>query len=185
MVMGMHPSASLLGWLILMPVCASQPVPRLYWVAALLVGVAWIGTGLRFRALVRRSRWLFLAIVVFFAGMTPGRTLDLLPFLTVDGLRMALEHSARLVVALAMVAILMAGLPARALLSGLYGLLVPLRPLGLAADRFVLRLGLVLQALEPSPPPMPDRVDLDLPAWRGRDAFGVCCLVAVAAAANW
>jgi energy-coupling factor transporter transmembrane protein EcfT len=104
--------------------------------------------------LLRRVRFLLLAIVILFVGFTPGEAvLPAWPHLSPsrEGLLLALEHAGRLVAVVACVAILLERLPADRLVSGLYALCRPLRWLRLPPERLAVRLLLVLRYAE-SPP---------------------------------
>jgi hypothetical protein len=103
--------------------------------------------------LLRRARWLLLAIAVLFAFATPGERLPP-PLgglgLTVDGLMAGGEHLLRLVLLLATLAWLWRALGSDGLLSGLHCLL---HPLGSVRDRIVVRLVLALDYVERERPP--------------------------------
>lgn len=98
--------------------------------------------------LLRRSRWLLLVSIVLFAWMTPGMPVPWLPGATQDGLQQAFEQTTRLIASIAMVAILLAGLDQSRLVAACYGLLAPLRVLGVDVERWVIRLALTLRGLE-------------------------------------
>jgi len=109
----------------------------------------------RCRRLVRRVRFLLLAIVVFFAGFTPGEALfpdwpDFSP--SRDGVLLAMQHAARLISVVFCVALLLERLPVNRLVSGLYALLRPVEVLGVPAGRLAMRLLLVLRYVEAGSP---------------------------------
>lgn len=104
--------------------------------------------------LLRRIRFLLLAIVVLFVGFTPGEALVVdWPHLspTREGVLLALEHVGRLMAVVSCVAILLERLPPDRLVSGLYTLCRPLRLLRLRPERLAVRLLLVLRYAERSP----------------------------------
>lgn len=182
----MHPSALLLAWITLMPVFLSQPVPRLYVLLFMVSCAAVAMDWRRLRQLLRRSRWLLLAIVLVFSVMTPGTRMDMLPFVTSEGLTQALDHLSRLLLAIAMVAVLMSSLPPRELAAGIWGLLRPVQRFGIPAERIVVRLVLVIEGLNSPRPAVPEgQVRVALPAWRPRDGCGVLGAVIIAAVAVW
>lgn len=115
---------------------------------------ALLGAPARANRLFRRVRFLVLAIVVFFAGFTPGEALlatwpQWSP--SREGVMLAVQHAARLVGVVACVALLLERLPIDRLVSGLYALLRPVEFVGLPAARLALRLLLVLRYVEAGP----------------------------------
>lgn len=104
--------------------------------------------------LLRRVRFLILAILVLFAGFTPGEALlPALPELSPsrEGLVLAAEHVGRLVAVVLCVALLLEGLPVSRLVGGLHALLRPLGRLGLPRERLAVRLMLVLRYVDSAP----------------------------------
>lgn len=98
--------------------------------------------------LLRRSRFLFLALFVLFAFFSPGTALfadfpSISP--TLEGLELALIHLARLASVIALVAVLLCRLPPSRLVSGMVTLLRPMRGVGLSPERLAVRLSLVLE----------------------------------------
>ena len=109
--------------------------------------------------LLRRMRWLLLSIWVILAYGTPGEALfDLAWMPTHEGANEATLHMVRLMLILGCLAWLFSRLDHRGLLIALVSLLQPLSRCGLATDRLVVRLSLVIENLQ-----------LGLPkgAWRG------------------
>ncbi|MCC4116744.1 energy-coupling factor transporter transmembrane protein EcfT [Aromatoleum toluclasticum] len=105
--------------------------------------------------LLRRVRFLVLAILVLFAGFTPGEALlPALPELSPsrEGIVLAAEHVGRLVAVVLCVAILLEGLPVARLVGGLHALLRPLGWVGLPSERLAVRLMLVLRYVESASP---------------------------------
>lgn len=101
--------------------------------------------------LLRRIRFLLLAIVVLFAGFTPGEALladwpNLSP--SREGVWLAIEHAGRVLAVVLCVAMLMEHLPARRLVGGLYALLKPFEALGFPAARVAVRMLLVLEHVD-------------------------------------
>ena len=150
----MHSGLILFLWLAL--VAAVQLLTP----AALVVALAgtaalalWLARARSIR-LVRRIRLLLLAIVVLFAGFTPGEAVlhdwpRISP--TREGLELAAVHAARLLTVVFAVALLLERLSMTRLVAGLYALAQPLRVLGLVPERLAIRLLLVLHYVEASP----------------------------------
>ncbi len=101
-----------------------------------------------FLIILRRSRWLLLTMLVLFGWMTPGTPIPVLPMATQEGLGLAAEHIARLLLAIATVAVLLSCLSTVELVSGLRTLLAPLAPLRGFRDRLAVRLMLTLEEVE-------------------------------------
>lgn len=161
-----HPAVWIAGWVV---VALSLQGIELRWLAVLaaptffLVFVFAAGDALR---LVRRARWLLLAIAVLFIASTPGERLPGVAGsfgLTSDGLSLAAEHVLRLLLLLTTLAWLLKGLRNEGLLAGLHCLL---RPFGTARDRLVVRLLLALKYAEQ------ERDSGNWRAWLGSDGDG-------------
>jgi energy-coupling factor transport system permease protein len=116
----------------------------------LLAVVAIIAARLHFFLLVRRSRWLLLAMLLIFGWMTPGTPLPGLPGATREGLLLAAENLERFLIALAVVALILKALPPVRLVAGIRTLLAPLALLNLSRDRIAVRLALTMQEVEAS-----------------------------------
>lgn len=150
----MHSGLILFLWLALV---AAMQLLNPAALAVALAGAALLGLGLaraRSLRLVKRIRVLLLAIVLLFAGFTPGEAVlhdwpRLSP--TREGLQLAAVHAARLLVVVFAVALLLERLSMTRLVAGLYALAQPLRLLGLAPERLAIRLLLVLHYVEASP----------------------------------
>lgn len=107
---------------------------------------------------MRRLRYIFLALVILFAWQTPGRMI--IPALgalspTWDGFSAVLDPALRLVSVVSVVALMLHILTTENWVSSLYVLVQPCRLIGLKPERFAVRLRLVLDYIE--------RRDLD---WR-------------------
>lgn len=101
----------------------------------------------QFLVILRRSRWLLLATVVAFGWMTPGMPMPGLPGASIEGFRLAIEQGSRLLISIAMTALLLSRFEFPRLLAGLRGVAQPLRMVGVNGDRGVIRLALVLDEL--------------------------------------
>lgn len=120
---------------------------------ALSAGVALLVAPAHLWRLLRRLRWLFLAVLITFAFGTPGRLLipDLPAGPTVEGLSAALHATARLAAMAACVALLFRMLPLRPLAGALHRLLHPADDAPPGPGSLALRLLLVLRDLERTP----------------------------------
>jgi energy-coupling factor transporter transmembrane protein EcfT len=149
-----HPAVRLLAW------CAAAGAVQLLDgipLAGVMVGIcsaALVASAGRFRKLLRRSRWLLLAIAVLFAWSTPG--VLMYPQIgawspTVDGAVLGSVHAARLVTLVAALALLLEATPKEELVGAIYGLMAPLAALGVRRTRMAVRLMLVIQYAEAMP----------------------------------
>jgi len=147
----LHPSCALIIWLA--AVVGVQFVG--YAGLAVLVVVAVLLTPRlvsRWWAYVWRARWLLLSLWLILAYNTPGEAVrDLAWAPTFEGMTEANLQAARLVAMLACVAWLFLRLGHDGMIAGLWGLLQPVRCMGLDIERVVVRLSLVLEHLQ-SPP---------------------------------
>lgn len=151
----MHSGLAILVWMTAAVVLQALSGPTLF--ATLIVVAAAAALLARERAgrLVRRVRFLMLAIAVLFIGFTPGEAIladwpSLSP--SREGLLLAAEHAGRLLGVVLGVAILLECLSVSRLVSGLYALLRPFEPLGLPARGLAVRLLLVLHYAESAAP---------------------------------
>ena len=190
----MHPSTTLIAWL--------AAVLSLQFLG--YAGLAWLALGLLISlptivrpwlAYVRRARWLLLVLWLIMAYNTPGEAFqDFAWAPTYEGATEANLHVLRLLLMLGCLAWLFKRLGHDGLLSGLWGLLLPLRWLGMDAERLLVRLALVLENLQ-SPPERgawkqmlhaqpdfssgPEVLQLSLPAWRMLDRFAIILISAL------
>lgn len=148
-----QPATWLLAWSMALLAMLHEDGIRLVVLAAAVTFVAGVLSFRRCVSLLRRSRWLLLAILVAFGWMTPGMPAVGIPGATSDGLQLAMEQVSRLLISISMTTLLLSQLEFRRLLSALRGVAHPLRCLGLDVDRGVIRLALVLEELD-----RPDRV---------------------------
>lgn len=184
----MHAALVLLLWLVAVVVIQALPGPALLVAVAASIGVAGVIARPRALRLMRRVRFLLLAIVVLFAGFTPGEALVAdWPLLspTREGVALALIHAGRLLAVVAAVAVLLEVLPAARLVGGLHVLCGPLRWIGVPPERVAVRLLLVLRYVETTPrgsgkswhawlveedSAAEERMLLQREQWRARDA---------------
>lgn len=147
----MHPACALIVWLA--AVVGIQFVGYAGLVLLLAGALASAGGAVgRWFGYVRRARWLLLTLWLILAYHTPGdafRELSWAP--TYEGISEANLQAARLIVMLAGLTWLFVRLGAMGMICGLWGLLAPLRGLGVDVERLVVRLSLVLENLQTIP----------------------------------
>ena len=143
-----HSSVLLFSACCVLLLILALPWPAVGWACLLVLGFAAFLARAGLLRLLRRSRWLLLATIFLFAWMTTGMPMSWLPGATRDGLQTAVEQISRLLASIALVAILLMALDGRHLIAACYGLLAPLRRLGVDVERWVIRLSLTLQGLE-------------------------------------
>lgn len=151
----MHPGILILAWMVAVGLLQTLDRLSLCAAVALLACAAWAYAPERTWRLVRRVRFLVIAIVVFFAGFTPGEALLAdLPALSPsrEGAALAFEHAARLLAVVLGVAVLLQHLPPERLIAGFLALLRPLQRVGFPAERVAVRTLLVLEFVESSAP---------------------------------
>lgn len=146
-----HPATLILLWIFLAIAMQLLPATGLLLVGVPLLATAYALSVARLTTLLRRTRWIMLSLLLIYAYATPGAAL--LPSLaqfspTVEGLVDGLLQLGRLVFALAGLSVLLALLPQRQLISGLYVLGYPLRYAGLSRERMAVRLALTLRYAE-------------------------------------
>ena len=148
----------------------------------------------RWWALLRRMRWLFLTVWLILAYGTAGEAVfDLAWLPTHEGIAEATLHVARLALMLGCLAWLFTALGKNGLQVALTSLLQPLAMRGIATERLVVRLSLVMENLREELPKGtwrrmleghaetvdgPTVLRVDVPAWRRTD-YVVCVCVLV------
>lgn len=108
-------------------------------------------SGNKFIQLARRTRWIMLSLLLVYAYSTPGQPLsDALGVFSPsrEGLSDGVLQLARLLAALAGLAILLDRLHRQHLIAGLYTLFAPLQWLGVSRERLAVRLALTLHYAE-------------------------------------
>lgn len=143
-----HPASLLLLGFAVLVAASSRQGAALYLSGALLATTATFAAAARWRALLGRSRWLLLSLLVLFGWMTPGTPVPGVPGATAEGLALAAEHLMRLLLALAVVALLLRTLAVAELVAGVRALMAPLAPFRVSRDRFAVRLALTLNEVE-------------------------------------
>lgn len=147
-----HPATLLLAWAAFAFALAFLPAAVLGVVLIPVLVLSVLLAPQRTLALLKRARWLLLSIALLFAFATPGLLVPGLPGtlgMTQDGLLLAGEHLARLLLLLATLALLHERLGTEGFVSGLYWLLAPLGGRwGGLRERIVVRLMLVVEYVE-------------------------------------
>lgn len=147
----LHTPARLLIWASCVVLLQSLVGFSLESLAAIIVVVAMVVARGRAIRMMRRARWLFLALALVFAWATPGRFLwpDLAWMSpTAEGVGLAIEHALRLLGTLMLVVVLLELTPREGMLAGLYVLSAPVALLGMARSRAAVRLALVLRYID-------------------------------------
>lgn len=150
-----HPVVRLLVWGVAAVVAQLAAGPSLLVLVVVSAGGASAFAHLRFWRLLRRTRWLLLALFSLFAWATPG--VLLLPEIgslspTVDGLILGATHLGRLIVVLASLALLLHTTSSEELVGAFFSLLAPLNSLGVDRGRIAVRLLLVIEYVESAQP---------------------------------
>jgi energy-coupling factor transport system permease protein len=150
----MHPAIRIISVVITIVFLAHPEPGVLLFVAAMVLALLLVKRGMHFHSLlryIRGLRWLLLAILVLYLWMTPGMPLfdtTLLPHYLVpsrEGLIIALQRVASLLLIVSLVALLLLHTAREDLLAALCWLTRPLRVLKLDNERLSLRLILVLE----------------------------------------
>lgn len=145
-----HPATLILLGLGALVVASSHDGTPLFLGGLALTLLALAVSGRHLSLLLRRSRWLLLAMLVMFGWLTPGTPLANIPGASLEGLLLAADNVARLLIALATVALLLKALPVPELVTGMRSLMAPLVLFGIPRDRIAVRLALTLNAVESS-----------------------------------
>ena len=146
-----HPTVLILLWACLAIAMQSLPAMGLLLAGVPLLAAACALSAVRLLALLRRTRWIMLSLLLIYGYATPGAAVwaALAQFSpTHEGLTGGLLQMSRLTFALAGLAILLRLLPQQQLISGLYTLGYPLRYVGLSRERLAVRLALTLHYAE-------------------------------------
>lgn len=145
----LHPTTLLLAWAAFAVAIPWFGVSAIWVASAVLALGVWGGGVSACWRLVRRTRFLLIALIVLYAFATPGVPLFLAwEAPTQEGLLAGALQAWRLLLMIAALALLLVRLSRERLLAGIYGLLAPFRFLGLPLERIAVRLWLTLQYAE-------------------------------------
>ena len=149
--MKFHPASQIMTWCLLVAAMQALAPDVLLAAACLILFFALVKSGCKFIQLVRRTRWIMLSLLLIYAYSTPGQPLmDTLGTFSPsrEGLTDGMLQLARLMAALAGLAILLDRLSRQQLIAGLYTLFAPLQWMGLSRERLAVRLALTLHYAE-------------------------------------
>lgn len=149
--MRLHPAVQIVLWGMLAALAQHASGALLVALALIVQGAALaLGAG-QFLRLLRRTRWIMLALLLIYAYVTPG--VGVWPQWggwspTREGLLEGGDQLLRLLSVLAGLALLLSMLQRERLMAGLYVLLQPLSWLGVSRERIAVRLALTLDLAE-------------------------------------
>jgi energy-coupling factor transport system permease protein len=125
--------------------------PLFVLVLVLLLVMAWGGDD-HFYRLMKRLKWFYFVMLLIYAFNTPGEHVVNWPFNafhpTYEGLYGGVVQVLRITAMLQAISLLMVANSKQALISGFYFLALPLKWIGLDAERFAARLWLTLHYVE-------------------------------------
>lgn len=152
----MHSGLLVFLWLVVVASLQFLDVGPLSGVLCLLALLGALYAPSRSARLVRRVRFIVIAIVVLFAGFTPGEAL-LVDWSRIspsrEGALLAYEHAARVLAVVLLVSLLLERLPPQRLIGAIHALMRPFGAIGFPADRVAVRTLLVLRFVEAEKPP--------------------------------
>jgi energy-coupling factor transporter transmembrane protein EcfT len=146
-----HPAAQILTWCLLVASMQFLQFEKLSIAAGIVLLAAMLISSRKFLKLLRRTRWILLSLLFIYAYTTPGQPLfGVLGMFSPsrEGLSEGVLQLARLLAAIAGLAILLDRLHRQQLIAGLYFLLAPLQLFGMSRERVAVRLALTLQYAE-------------------------------------
>ena len=149
--MKFHPAAQILTWCLLVASMQFLSFEIMLVAAGCFFLFALLLSARKFLQLLRRTRWILLSLLLIYAYATPGQPLlEALGAFSPsrEGLGDGVLQLARLLSALASLAILLDRLHRQQLIAGLYALFAPLRLIGVPRERVAVRLALTLHYAE-------------------------------------
>lgn len=147
--MNIHPTALLLAWIAFAAAMPWLDAPALAAASVMSGWGVWLAGFEACWPLLRRTRVLLIALVTLYALATPGAPLIpgwTLP--TYEGVQAGMMQAWRLLLMIVALALILTRLAREQWLAGIYGLLLPFKPLGLPLDRIAVRLWLTLHYAE-------------------------------------
>lgn len=152
--MRFHPASLFLLWLGFLSAFSIRSGVVLVLGCFIVTVWAFLAATLHLRRLLRRSMWLMLTLFVVLFWMTPGTPLSFMSFASVEGLHLAIMQSARVLLAIASLALVLQYLSRADLVAGIYFFLSPLSYIGVSAKRLAARLMLTLEEVERASAPI-------------------------------
>lgn len=152
--MSFHPASLFLLWLGFLLAFSVRSGVVLILGCFIVTVWAFLSATLHLRRLLRRSMWLMLTLFVVLFWMTPGTPLSFMRFASVEGLHLAIMQSARVLLAIASLALVLQYLSRADLVAGIYFFLSPLSYIGVSAKRLAARLMLTLEEVERASAPI-------------------------------
>lgn len=149
--MKFHPAAQILAWCLLVVTLQVLALSALLAATGLILLCAFALSRRGLVQLVRRTRWIMASLLLIYAYSTPGQPLSeaLGTFSpSREGLSDGVMQLARLLAALAGLALLLDRVHRLRMISGLYTLFAPLRWFGVSRELIAVRLALTLQYAE-------------------------------------
>lgn len=146
-----HPATLILLWVSVAVLIQTLGITALLLVLMGLLALVWYLRPPRLLGLLKRTRWLFLSLMLVYALTTPGEPLWLLeplPSASFEGMSEGMLQLLRFVCVLISLSILLAKLSRAALIAGLLFLLYPFKIIGLNNSRLAVRLALTLHYAE-------------------------------------
>jgi energy-coupling factor transporter transmembrane protein EcfT len=146
-----HPAVVILLWLFLAIALQAMHVEAMLLTGVFLTIIALKVSAVRLYALLRRTRWIMVSLLLIYGYVAPGESIWAQAGIfspTQQGLADGLLQLCRLASALAGLSIVLGMLPLRHILAGLYVLAYPLRYFGLPRERIAVRLALTLHYAE-------------------------------------
>ena len=146
-----HPAVQILTWCLLVATVQHLSLIPLLLIAALVFLASISMSCKKLLQLIRRTRYLMLSLLLIYAYSTPGLAVFAALGIfspSLEGLHDGIMQLARLLVALAGLAILLDRLHRQQWMAGIYTLFLPLHWLGLSRERFTVRLALTLHYAE-------------------------------------
>jgi len=140
-----------MSWCLLVATLQFLTLEILLITAGFVVASALLLSPRKLMQLLRRTRWIMLSLLFIYAYTTPGKPLieAFGMFSPVsEGLSDGVLQLARLLTAIAGLAILLDSLQRQELIAGLYTLFAPLKLIGISRERVAVRLALTLQYAE-------------------------------------
>ncbi len=146
-----HPAVQIVVWVLLALLAQRLQPLALLVLCAIMFGAALKLCARQLLSLLRRTRWVLMALLVIYAYSTPGAALVSglgIASPTREGVLDGMLQLGRLLSVLSGLAILLELLPQTRLISGIYTLAYPLQWLGLSRERIAVRLALTLEYAE-------------------------------------